>query len=606
MAKARGKDHKKRIENTYLSIYLVPVAMVLALAPLVVRYHEYTQMAKVYLYGIEDLATTASDIMSWWKSAIILIAAVLMLVCYFCKAFTTDKNRWKWSVLWIPLGIYGLFAFLSACFSEYSYFSFHGMDGLFESVWVLLAYCMCTIYTFYVVEREEAVRKIVKIYGVGLSILGVYGLVELFFANPLETSLGKWMVYPLSLVMEYGEALDLEMNLERLFLTFYNPNYVGSYMALTLPFTIGIIFALNKKKEKIWFGILGILQVAFLVASEARSGLFALGVAMVVYVVLNRKNILKYWKVVLPAVLVLIGVFLAVDGFNDFTYLKRLTKLSGEANVETTDLEAIETLDDKVTITYGGNTLEIIYAGDAEAPFALTCDGEAVSYSENEQGIWITEDERFTNIQLAVTGDTYFDVGIEGYAWRFVDGKEQGGYYYINADNYPVKISVAEKALPEKYFSFANNRGFIWAKTLPLLKDSIILGSGPDTFYMVYPWNDYVANYRNGNLYEYVNRPHNMYLQMGVQNGMVSLVAFLIFVGMYFVSSFKVYLKCENSFLSNIGKGITAGVAGYLVTGLVNDSMVGIAQVFWVLIGLGLAVNCLVQKQKEGSYENGK
>ena len=43
------------------------------------------------------------------------------------------------------------------------------------------------------------------------------------------------------------------------------------------------------------------------------------------------------------------------------------------------------------------------------------------------------------------------------------------------------------------------------------------------------------------------------------------------------------------------GIGLALGVVGYLFSGMLNDSMVVVAPLYWLMIGLGLAVNRIVR-----------
>ncbi|HBM75914.1 MAG TPA: O-antigen ligase domain-containing protein, partial [Clostridiaceae bacterium] len=65
----------------------------------------------------------------------------------------------------------------------------------------------------------------------------------------------------------------------------------------------------------------------------------------------------------------------------------------------------------------------------------------------------------------------------------------------------------------------------------------------------------------------------------------------VLFIG-YFVSSVKAYFnnKFEN-FYSIAGLAIFTAICGYLGAGFFNDSVVSVAPVFWVLLGLGTAIN---------------
>ena len=97
-----------------------------------------------------------------------------------------------------------------------------------------------------------------------------------------------------------------------------------------------------------------------------------------------------------------------------------------------------------------------------------------------------------------------------------------------------------------------------------------------------------------------ISKPHCMYLQVGVQTGVVSLIAMLVFFGMYIVQSFCLYgKKIGDSLLDKFGVAILVGTVGYMVSSISNDSSVTVAPVFWCLMGLGIAVNTMVKKQRE-------
>ena len=88
-----------------------------------------------------------------------------------------------------------------------------------------------------------------------------------------------------------------------------------------------------------------------------------------------------------------------------------------------------------------------------------------------------------------------------------------------------------------------------------------------------------------------------MYLQIGVQTGVLSLIAFLVFYAIYFFQSLRLYLGGRfESFAAQAGVGIFIGTVGYMVCGISNDSMITVSPVFWTLIGIGFAANALARK----------
>lgn len=597
---------KKKLENRKEWMYSLPIVVVFFFVTIMVHAHVYENTTNVDLYGYGN-ATLSMDFLGHYKAVFMLVGAVSMVLLLLYRYFSEDAFTLPRSKAFIPLGVYAVFVILSACFSKYKQYAFHGMPGLEESMWVILAYIMTGLYAFFMINTEGMRKKFVLLFKVTMTFLCAYGVLELIFGNPIGWEWMKYVIFSGKQLATYGDARELSF--QGLTLTLYNSNYVASLLALTIPFTLVVFMQEKKAYGKIWTGVLFIVQWILLVDSKARSAVPAVVLALLVIGVCFRKQLLKQKKLVFGGIALVILAFLAVEIPTGFAYSKRFAGLF--TYTETTNLESMETLSDSVEIVYNGRRLEVKYQGyDSDKPFQVTCDGEEILYQENN-GIWETDQSDIAKVQFAVTGSEQydcFDIGIEGMAWRFIDGKDEGGYYYVNPEKYPVKLETAKKILPQKYWKFGSGRGYIWAKSIPLLKEHIILGSGPDTFYMVCPWNDYVDQSKVMAKEKIFNRPHSMYLQMGIQTGMVSLLAFLTFAIWYLIASVKLYGK---QFLGEkkqgyfpeelLGLGIFAGVFGYLITGFVNDSIIGVAQIFWCMIGLGFAMNHKVKERRRSN-----
>lgn len=144
-----------------------------------------------------------------------------------------------------------------------------------------------------------------------------------------------------------------------------------------------------------------------------------------------------------------------------------------------------------------------------------------------------------------------------------------------------------------------SSRGYIWSRTLPLLKNCLVTGYGADTFTYVFPQNDVLAKYysyltSDEGFYITVDKPHNMYLQIFFSNGLIALIAFLGIVLFYLIDCFRLYaLKKEYRPGQIMGAAVMLGVVGYLAAGMFNDSVVSVAPMFWVLLGVGAALNTI-------------
>lgn len=145
--------------------------------------------------------------------------------------------------------------------------------------------------------------------------------------------------------------------------------------------------------------------------------------------------------------------------------------------------------------------------------------------------------------------------------------------------------------------NFGSGRGYIWSRTLPLLKKTLLIGFGPDTFIAHFPNYDHLGKLRfwGSGLNLLIEKPHCLYLQIAVNIGVIALLAILVFWGGYLLQSARLYFFVElNGFLIVSGAAIFVSVISYLVNGIFNDSMVGTSPVFWGLLGMGLAINRMI------------
>ena len=148
----------------------------------------------------------------------------------------------------------------------------------------------------------------------------------------------------------------------------------------------------------------------------------------------------------------------------------------------------------------------------------------------------------------------------------------------------------------------ASSRGYIWSRTLPMLKDCLLLGKGPDTFVFNFPQNDLIGKlYAYDSATEIVDKPHDLYLQIATSNGLIALLAFLGIIIIYIVDSIKLYaLKTKFTESEIVGISTFLGVIGYLFAGIFNDSLISVAPVFWIVFGVGIAINYINRsKNKE-------
>lgn len=191
------------------------------------------------------------------------------------------------------------------------------------------------------------------------------------------------------------------------------------------------------------------------------------------------------------------------------------------------------------------------------------------------------------NIIFLFYGDAGIQVAITEQGFRFFD-ERCGATDIVKAASWGF----------EGRERLANIRGYLWSRTIPLLKDCIVIGNGPDTFPLYFPQKDYVAKLKYyANPYMIIDKPHNMYLQIAVNTGVISLFCVLIIFISYIATSIKIiFTNDRRTVYSTVSLGAFLGNIAYMVTALFNDSLISVSPVFWIMLGMGFAVNFVVIK----------
>lgn len=608
MAYQKNKNRKKQPERKYPLGLLLPIIGILAVIPLIAFYYCYnTNLGQFEWYSSY---TDAVDFFLYYKMIWIIIACVVMLFC-MVYLFFAEEQKPIWIKNLIPMAVYCGISLISAIASKYSYFSFHGIYEQFESVWILIGYGIIVYYVFYIMHSEAAVKRTLNWFMAGIAVMAALGLTQVFKRDFFRTELGQKLMTPSSYD---GGPLTFNFELGRPYLSLYNPNYVGFYVALVLPILIVLIFASKKLWYRLGYGILIASMLLILFASQSRAGIMALAFSLLVMLLCMRKVFIKNWKVGVSAIAVIVVAFFIVNAYNQNVLLNRLKDMFHSAP-EYHALKEIQTNDDNVTVIYqtqeratamgkltDEDSLVFYVEQDQEGNDVFTLKdgtGKEVNYELSGDGInYTVQDERFpfTFCSYRSDGLNGFGITIDGNAWTFSNLMKPGDntFYCKGGGSSLMKLAKITDTVPylENHYRLANMRGYIWARTIPLLKKYFFLGSGPDTFIIAYPNNDLVGMYNSGHINEIITKPHCMYLQVGVQTGVISLLALLIFFGWYLIDSFRIYWKNNyTEYLSFIGIGILSAVIGYLILCLTNDSCVAISPIFFGLLGMGLGIN---------------
>ena len=583
-------------------VALIPIFILLALVPLISHFQLYRTYLETYDWQAADYITDA-DIFLLVKSYAVCLVAVVMIA--FFVGFKLYKEGMKKQTY--PLLMYALLVGFSALCSKYKTFALHGIQDQFESVFVLMGYLVITIYCMYCVKQEVDLKWILRFLMLGAAVIAVIGIFQMLRLDFFRSGIGQALI----LLGSSESSLQFGQPLGRVYATLFNPNYVGAYVCLTLPCALCAGFAAKKKWGKAACFILAAALLVITFGAGAKNGLIALALSLILLLIVYRRKLLAKIKWLVLGCVVFAVVLMGVNAVADNVIVNTMqilyhTLTTTSPTTERT-IEDILTKDDEVELVLKDDSLHIKYQilEDDMAVFDLTDnEGTTITYETNDTKIRLL-DERFSMIEIepCVVGETYcFTVYADGLRWDFSNQVNDGTYYFLDWANKFVKLEKADSAVFTNCPSLFSGRGYIWAKTIPLLKKYIFLGAGPDSFQMVFPQYDYVDLAYDFAPNMLITRAHNMYLQMAVQTGVLSLICFLVFYGMYFVKSVKLYIKRKElldnePYLFHIGSGLFVASFGYMLSGIVNDSLPVTAPIFWAVIGIGIAVNSILNKK---------
>ena len=535
-----------------------------------------------------------TDFFSFYKSQWLMIGTVFAALFFLVKAMT-EKLEIKKDFIYIPTFVYASMIILSTVFSKNADIAVSGFVSRYEGLIALICYLVLMLITFNLVKAENQMRFLIGSLLISAAVIGIIGLFQFLGMDFFRTTLGKNLILP----QEYRKFMDevsFTFDTSTVYSTFSNPNYVGSYMALLIPMAFVSFLSFRKIYLKIAAGLLTLLLIIVLFGSHSSAGLVGLSASVLLAVILFRKKIFKRR---FSAVIIIAGVLIIFIGVNFILKGLPVNKILSEFNMTVEDQ-----FYDLKDITFGDKSVSII--GSTETLVIKEKELRLYFYDGNDNELNYNMNQNENTYTITFADELYKDYRMDLYGNILTVYQKQisfqlrikeDGFKLIGINNEEVdNIKKPEIFGFEGKERLGSARGYIWSRTIPMLKNALLVGTGQDTFIIEFPQRDYIGRIRAyGTPQVIVDKPHNLYLQIAVNTGVLSLVAVLILWGVYLIQSTRLYIRnMENTFLKLTGASIFLAVSGYLFTSFFNDSVIGIAPVFWVLLGLGFCCNAMV------------
>jgi O-antigen ligase/Flp pilus assembly protein TadD len=151
------------------------------------------------------------------------------------------------------------------------------------------------------------------------------------------------------------------------------------------------------------------------------------------------------------------------------------------------------------------------------------------------------------------------------------------------------KMKREEALQPEPHFSTMALRFNIWRACLSIIKERPILGIGQDTLMSVYPKYRTLSHTKTEGQYSRTRRAHNDLIHIATTTGILGLISYIYLHTLFSIVLYKAICSIKGTkrfFLI----GILSAWTAYHINDLFSFGIPPINSMFWVLLGIGVAV----------------
>ncbi len=629
--------NKKQVTKKEAGLWvLLPILFAICIIPFVALTKDYeTNFAQFVWFNGKELSQI--DSFEYAKGVCVVITGIIAACILGFTQYKNLKIKKIFEIIdkriLILAGIYTVMTILSSIFSKYHDLAFTGGGyGQWQTMWVLISYVFIFLYAYLLVDSEKKLNVVLIAFLVSFTASAILGVLQKFGNNPLSWD---W-VQKIMTSQSQVNGISFKEGYSSVILAFNNPNYTGTYVALITPVILSFVMSKFAKKSVVnWFvRILSVVVTIGLIITLTGSGSSAGAIALcggvffaIIFLISSiftkkeptgdtekssatasskKRNIIICS--VLAVVFVVGGIFASRSSLFQTTKEKIL-----QGDNDTRNIAAIVNEDDKNRLRVemrNGNTIYLMPEMPDQATVTFKATDEAGTPLEI---IWLPQvsrygfkDNKYSCIEIQPTN---FNVNNTVYpGFRFYDAPNAIMWVFMHKDNswqYYTPFGKFMKLRDVEHFGFknhqniANRRGFIWSRTIPLMKKYWFTGVGPNAFIIAFPNDDFVGSKRVGNSTTLVDKPHNTFLQIFIQTGGVSALAY---AGLWLIlmwESIRIHWRRRpGTTFEWIHFGIFIGMISYAIAGITNDTVIGVQNMYWVILGVGYALTKYIKTSR--------
>lgn len=649
----------KVMDNTLDKRFLIPSVISIGMIPLIMREHVYnTHLTNQTWFAPQPTDTDFYLFYKQWTT--VILAGICLILLLVRSKRNYEELPWNWKQF-SPALVYMAFVMISAIFSIRPLFAFAGGYEMMHSALALLSYMVILYYTYTCIVSADHVIWLFRYSSIFICIEIILCFCTAAGFNFMNTQFFKALIVSPKRFKSLASLTVADSVAGTLYnadyLSMYVPIVVPMLIVLavlekdkwrrwlSVIFAGMAVFSQYKASTAGLLGMIGAFVIGWLIIASRKRKSMIISLAIVGIIIAAAVCSVAF----VPAVHDRVALqFAHVKGKEDsdvpiksiktgnknngvrfvmkdgrtlrFTFFLN-TDLKVQIHAWDGDGKKLETScineDDQVYVidderfsdmffmrddSIGISTIDVVMKDDARS-----IDPALVTTSEDvSSGSYTDEAQEQVTDHVADAAHELFGE-YQGYcAYAFtnsleVNGKSITDYYFVTWAG--KATSLPQKDMGEVYEIFPNGfwsgRGYIYNRTLPLLKKYIFKGAGADNFVMAFPQSFFVRdNYIEGKYNSVDVKPHCYYLQLWVQEGFIAFVAVMIFVFGYLIQCIGLYRKTDrNDNLAMFGFAVAVSITGYMISVIAIDSNSCTAPVFWTVLGVGMGINRLMKSR---------
>ena len=614
------KNKKKIMASNEVPRYRVIFASIILFAVMfsvfVVRLHIETLTGP----SLEVFANTNGMYADWFLYCKEIVC--LFIACTICVYAVGERifpdSPYNGGRLWnksnilpfVCVGVYFLFACLSALFSQNKEVVLWGVCTEYEGLVAIFSYCVIFLFGFVFING----KKLLDIFRrglIGLTVLSsMLALFEYIVSPLMELPFAKYLIAP-EKYRAAAETLKISNDFRESVLTFYNSNYTGEFFVIIFPVSVYAVFAAKKTASRILAGALSAATLAACIMTNATAAFYVVLAelaCLLIYFIIKKIVPVKHILIV-AAVFAVLTICLDLFTGKDFTsnIRKSITNsgtYASEVSVYTLKKAEIRGREFYIASDESGYTIKPPYES-GEILSAVSDAGKSYLAESSDRTHLLIRDESADSIIniVLVDGIMYVDLGYDSSIDLAVttDGLRLIAQNRSLLSDIPV-APMADSSLT-RFYGLATGRGYIWINSLPILKECLLIGKGSGNFPFSFTQNDVVGlSNTDGTYHLVVDKPHCRYLQIALTCGIPALIGIMILVIVFLYKGSKAAIKWnKEELLGNNNRlffvCLCASIVGFLVEGIVNDGTITVEPVYWLC--LGVAFGMLSEFKKE-------